>query len=358
MLNILLTLIPIVALLVVIFFSINLKKKENNALLDLNQTSFLKAFSCIIIVYVHIPLAFSNSLQDLIGSFAGVGVMLFFLFSSFGTLTQYNKNKTMSFFVTFWIKRLTALFITALVINVINFVWCGADGSGWSIINIVKFNRYIYAILAGYLIIFIALMIDYLLKSKKSLLIYICLACFLLASSLITFFTKFDIFQLWAVESLGLTVGVIMFILKPQIESLLGKTKPYVLTLCVLFVIAGTSSLIYLLKKDDSFLMAFLIRGIMFWSIGSLLIAATHKIDISKKPIHILGSASYGVYLLHLVVIDRLLLIFPEGQSGLFILTVFLITVSGAILISYCVKPLNNLIRKWCKSIDLALSKK
>ena len=357
MLNILLTAIPILALLIVVFLSINFKKKDSSDLLDLNQTSFLKALSCIIIVYVHIPEMFSNKLQDLIGSFAGVGVMLFFLFSSFGTLTQYNKNKNISFFVTFWIKRLTALFITALIINLINFVWCGVDGSGWSVINIVRFNRYIYAILAGYLIIFIALITDFVLKSKNSLIVYICLACVLFASSIVTFFTKFDIFQLWAVESLGLTIGVIMFVLKPQIECVLSKTKPYVITLCALCVVAGSSSLVYLLKKDDGFLMAFVIRGIMFWSIGSLLIAATHKIDISKKPIHILGAASYGVYLLHLVVIDRLLSVIPEGQSGLFILAVFFISVGGAIAISYCVKPLNKLIRKWCKSIELALSK-
>lgn len=45
--------------------------------MSLEDTTFLKGFWCIIVVLVHVPVAYQNRIQDILGSFAYVGVTFF-----------------------------------------------------------------------------------------------------------------------------------------------------------------------------------------------------------------------------------------------------------------------------------------
>ncbi len=49
-----------------------------------DHTNVIKGLCCIIVIFVHIPVSFGNSIQDAIGSFAYICVTLFFMISAYG----------------------------------------------------------------------------------------------------------------------------------------------------------------------------------------------------------------------------------------------------------------------------------
>ena len=59
---------------------------EKKNFFDLKDTTVLKGLFCIIVVLVHVPAQYQNSIQDAIGSFAYIGVTFFFMTSSFGLM--------------------------------------------------------------------------------------------------------------------------------------------------------------------------------------------------------------------------------------------------------------------------------
>lgn len=75
-------LIPMALFFVVLYGS---KEAENqNGFMSREYTTIMKAVCCIIVILVHIPAAYTNRLQDAMGSFAYVCVTLFFLMSAYG----------------------------------------------------------------------------------------------------------------------------------------------------------------------------------------------------------------------------------------------------------------------------------
>ena len=75
-------LIPMALFFVVLYGS---KESENQkGFMSREYTTIMKAVCCIIVILVHIPAAYTNRLQDAMGSFAYVCVTLFFLMSAYG----------------------------------------------------------------------------------------------------------------------------------------------------------------------------------------------------------------------------------------------------------------------------------
>ncbi len=68
--------IPVILVFCVLYG--NRKLSSQDAFMNKDFTTVLKGACCIIVILVHIPLTYSNKIQDSIGSFAYVGVTLFF----------------------------------------------------------------------------------------------------------------------------------------------------------------------------------------------------------------------------------------------------------------------------------------
>lgn len=65
----------------------NLQSKANKGYIsffNLTNTTAMRGFWCIIVILVHIPAVYQNRIQDLMGSFAYIGVTFFFMTSAYG----------------------------------------------------------------------------------------------------------------------------------------------------------------------------------------------------------------------------------------------------------------------------------
>lgn len=112
-------LIPMALFFVVLYGS---KEAENqNGFMSREYTTIMKAVCCIIVILVHIPAAYTNRLQDAMGSFAYVCVTLFFLMSAYGM--SLSKERRRNYMQHFWRNRLAALLIPQLLINICSTIW-------------------------------------------------------------------------------------------------------------------------------------------------------------------------------------------------------------------------------------------
>lgn len=100
MIDILLT-SAVLVLLAVAIFPQN-KPDDGTFFLKKEYTSWLMGLCAIVVVMVHFSEPYQNPLQDLIGSFAFVAVMFFFLISAFGM--QYSVERKPDYLRHFWRK--------------------------------------------------------------------------------------------------------------------------------------------------------------------------------------------------------------------------------------------------------------
>ena len=84
---------------------------------DIDNTNAMRGFWCLIVILVHIPAAYQNPIQDMLGSFAYIGVTFFFMTSAYGLSLAQKKNPNSIY--SFWRRRLPKLLIPCLVVNVV-----------------------------------------------------------------------------------------------------------------------------------------------------------------------------------------------------------------------------------------------
>lgn len=137
-------LIPLALFSVVLYGS---KGAENqNGFMNREYTTIVKAACCIIVILVHIPAAYMNRLQDIMGSFAYVCVTLFFLMSAYGM--SLSEKRKVGYMQHFWRNRLAALLIPQLLINICSTVLMYvAIQRGYE--NLFHINNYV-VVLLGY----------------------------------------------------------------------------------------------------------------------------------------------------------------------------------------------------------------
>lgn len=84
--------------------SLVFNKKDDNAFFGKDYTTELKGLCCLIVIYVHVPVAYRNPIQDAIGSFAYICVTLFFLISAYGMMLSAERKE--EYLRHFWRNRL------------------------------------------------------------------------------------------------------------------------------------------------------------------------------------------------------------------------------------------------------------
>lgn len=320
-----LTLIPIGVLgfVVVQGSSLNL---TSNGYMSRTYTNAIKGMACIIIMYVHISDEYVNPIQDIIGSFAYVGVFAFFAISAFGCRSSIEKNP--GYLNNFWKKRILALFVPAILINLINFFLKLVILNIPDIRVLYAFNQYIYAIIVAYFVFWLVWKVEVIPETIKDFLVgMICLSF-----SLITYLSPVKLFFIWPTESVGFVCGLLLYHQKNLLTNQLNHN--HTIKTVIIFLLSIVLGILYLRFKLVFFIGGYILRAILAGILLLLFSAITMKISFEGKFIQILGNSSYEFYLAHLVVISLVGRMLQEVSSGVFIILVAIITVVMSVLIS------------------------
>ena len=199
-------------------------KGKAGSFFDFENTTCMRGFWCLIVLLVHIPVEYENSLQSMIGSFAYIGVTFFFMTSSYG-LTLGAMKDTKKIRQGFWTRRLGKLLLPMLIVNVARVTAeaiCLKTFTWWKLFAITGFVR---QILFFYFIFWIVVC---LLPEKISFDIKCAILCMaaVIFSIVIYLWESNGIFA-WPVESFGFAYGVLLA-RKKELFLKLTKKKSWI----------------------------------------------------------------------------------------------------------------------------------
>ena len=125
-------------------------KSDGTHLFDKQNSNAMRGFWCLIVILVHIPTAYQNRIQDMLGSFAYIGVTFFFMTSAYGLRLGIEKNPDS--IKCFWRKRLPRLLIPMVLVNVVSMVFSLVEGKGLSITTLIHINGWVQWLMVCYVI--------------------------------------------------------------------------------------------------------------------------------------------------------------------------------------------------------------
>ncbi len=124
--------------------------KDTSHFFNLTNTTAMRGFWCIIVILVHIPAVYQNRIQDLMGSFAYIGVTFFFMTSAYGLKVGAKKNPDST--KVFWRRRLPKLLIPMFLVNVLTMVMHLIECKDISPLDLLSVNMWVVWLLACYAI--------------------------------------------------------------------------------------------------------------------------------------------------------------------------------------------------------------
>lgn len=310
--------------------AVGCRKADKETFFDINNTSVMRGVFSIIILLVHVPQGYTNRIQDMVGSFAYIGVTFFFMTSAYGLMLNITKNPLS--IKHFWQKRLVKLLLPMFVINVLFFIITFIESGQLSISRLLNVNNWVAQLLLFYLAFFVVFRFTKLCITAKVAMV----STFVVAFSLVAYFFSQYLYFSWAVESFGFIYGMVLALHKEKIYTLLS-TKP-LLKLSVLTVLSLVSGVAYLKFKYVFFFGDYLLKIFLGIFILLLILAVNTRISFSNPISLLLGSISYEVYLIHAFVFDKLMLYVPSLQSGVFILCCIIITTLLSLAVKFICK--------------------
>ena len=289
--NMIMMCILVFILLFIILFGLSINK-DQNWFMSKEYTNSLKGIMCIIVVLVHIPVEYTNTIQDAIGSFAYICVTLFFMFSAYGLM--YNLEYKKKYIKEFPKKRLTTLLIPFFISN---FIFEVVHNN--KIISINFFKALIGINKISFITILIILYIIFYLVSlivktntRRNLLLILIPFLF----SIITYLLKLSI---WNVEMMGFSFGIALYLYNEKIHTLLYSKKIFFLVLLFSFV----CGILYIKNKYIFFFGEYLLRLVLDALLIYVIFFMTYSFKIYNSINSILGKISYEIYLYHSIVI-------------------------------------------------------
>ena len=295
--------------------NINFFNKEN--------TNTMRGFWCLIIILVHIPVMYENRIQDMIGSFAYIGVTFFFMTSAYGLKLLFEK-KTNSI-IGFWKKRLPKLIVPCLMVNLFEMIVLFPT-SEYSIMRLLHINDWVKWLLMCYFIFWFCYKIGGGYQDTNVSFLIIMMSLFIYWIKLKGIING----TTWCTEVFGFIWGLILANYKNKIINFLNKDWSIKLTIIVcLSCILGVG---YLKLKTILFLGDYILKILLGITIIFFLLIINVRFTFGNRISEFLGKISYEVYLTQWVVIP-LINIFKIKNSGIYILIVLFVTVVIAFFI-------------------------
>ena len=289
---------------------------------DREDSGALRGFWCLIIVLVHVPPAYQNGLQDMLGSFAYVGVTFFFMTSAYGLrLAATKRPESMA---RFWRSRLPKLLVPCVLSNVAHMAVYAAGGSRvspWMLLTIGGWVRWL-------LVCYLFFWLSYRFLPEKSRDWAVCGLVILF--SLGVYLSKPER-TTWCPEVLGFVWGILLSRWKGGFVSWADrKWLPKSGAMCLL---AGILGIGYLAGKGVPFWGDYILKIVLGAAILGFLLTLNREIAIGNRISRGLGTISYEVYLLHDAAFSLLEHLLPGASSGVFILTSLLITMILSLIV-------------------------
>ena len=295
---------------------------NKNSFMSFGDSTFLRGFWCIIVVLVHVPAAYQNRVQDMIGSFAFVGVTFFFMTSAYGL--KWSLEHKEGYMDYFWRRRLPPILIPAVIANAFGVLFRWHDGFKISLLSFINIDNWVKVLLVYYLVFWAIYGIaPKIINSGPWQDVLICII--VVSFSLLDKFTVFHITQGWIVEPIGFAYGIIAAkyeeVLKKQIQN------KWLVKCIVLAFLSGVFGISYLKNKNVLFFGDYLLKIALGISITAFIFEFISKVKVGNKVNSFLASISYQVYLLHRSVFILVGLLSRQLQSGIFIIVSIIITI-------------------------------
>lgn len=124
--------------------------KDKDSFMSVDNSKFLRGFWCIVVVLVHIPAAYQNRMQDMIGSFAYIGVTFFFMTSAYGL--KYSIKHKKDYTEHFWRRRLPAILLPALIANAFDVMMSGIETNfqDFTVVDFIDISNWVKVLLLMY----------------------------------------------------------------------------------------------------------------------------------------------------------------------------------------------------------------
>lgn len=315
-------------------------KIERGTFFSKDYTSMLKGVCCLVVIYVHFHGAYTNTLQDAIGSFGYIAVTLFFLISAYGMMLSSERKK--DYLNHFWRNRLVALLIPCLCVNLVGIALNFVEGSSeWH--AIYQINGYVKVLLQFCLWFYIIELCKRKWFPQKAQLGDCILIAGIVISSIFLYLFIYDDSSStagWCFERMGLVWGILLNrYYQPFVKWMDSHRCIKAVLLCVVSAVLGIA---YLKYKMVWFWGAYLLKIVLGLFIILFLFTASSNRKIGNRFGLWLGNISYEVYLCHGMVREFLAYAMSELSSGMFILT----TVIATLILSYFVHSIDKIIVK------------
>lgn len=299
-------------------------------------TQTLKGLFCIVIALVHTPPEYQNPIQDMIGSFAYIGVTFFFMTSAYGLKYGYEHKK--DYLNHFWRNRLGALLIPMILVNILfsflNLV-CFPE-VGFRTRSLLHINAWVKMLLLLYVLFYLVYKVF--AHEKYSLVRDVVLCVLVMTVSIAGKCVSNRIAGVWPTECLGFLYGILLARYMDQIKRLLHRTKSQ--HIIALLILSGVLGVVYLKFKYIYVWGDYLLKIVLGMAILCTIFVVTGQLKIGNKASLFLGTISYEVYLIHekvFALVDRLSV---SMESGTFILLSLVLTFFISSGVYYASKPL------------------
>ena len=311
----------------------------NDAFFDINNSKAMRGFWCIVVILVHVPAEHQNQIQDMIGSFAYIGVSFFFMTSAFGLATNLKKHNTLR---GFWLMRLPNLLIPDWLVNlvfaILSLVFLHSP-LPWSIIVI---NPWVKNLLVCYFFFWVSCLF---FKTEKARTIGIITGVFLFSFvfKILDILTDIEL-RIWYTELFGFIWGILLYRYYEPIKHIFQKHWK---NCCIILLITSLLlGILYLYLKPVVFFGDYCLKIVLGLSILSLILALNSKIRIGNKVNLFLGEISFEVYLIHEWAFTFVSKWFPNLCSSVFILLSIIITILFSTIIHHIAKKLISMCKK------------
>ncbi|MBO5271065.1 MAG: acyltransferase [Clostridia bacterium] len=316
------------------------RKGKSSDFFDIEATGTMRGFWCIIVLLVHVPAVYQNTLQDALGSFAYIAVSFFFMTSGYGLMLSIQKNAE-TIRRGFWRRRLSKLLLPMLFVNIFRVVTVLIVSGTFQWTGFFHINGFVKELLALYLlfwIVFRFLPKTLSLNAKRWIL---CGAVALLSVGI--YLWKDNPLFGWSVEAFGFIYGVLLAGAKDKVEAF--AKRHWILKSGVLTVISLVLGVGYLKFKAIPIVGDYILRVFLGAALLGLTVFLNAKFPLGNPIGRFLGRVSYEVYLLQDVVFYIGMAIPFVFDSGVFILLCLVLTV----LISTLINVLAGLIHVFLK---------
>lgn len=317
-------------------FKAQYNSNGNDGFFDMQNSKAMRGFWCLIIILVHIPRAYQNPIQDMIGSFGYIGVTFFFMTSAYGLSLGIHKNRES--IKRFWITRLPKLIVPNLATNIVfalMFVLCGISSVG-SLINI---NGWIWWLIGCYVAFWTGYYFDWREQNRRlivcGLVIFFSVLVYCMQHSGMIRTTT------WCTEVFGFIWGMILFAQYDIIKNTLQRK--WLISAVFACLLSAALGMAYLVFKPVVFWGDYVLKIILGFAILSFVLTLNRRIQIGNRISWFLGDISFEMYLTHISVFRVVEKAFPNVSSGCYIVLSIAVTIVFSMFIH---RTCNMLIRK------------